>query len=61
MIKLKELIKVVSFPVWIYSDCEESMYCKNIDDFLKKTNAGMWRKEVKYITTDAEGDLTIEI
>lgn len=60
MMKLKEIMKVVSFPVWI-NDNDESIYCENVNDYLKKTNAGIWRKEVKYITTDGEGELTIEI
>ena len=60
MIKLKEIMKVVSFPVWINSE-EYGIYCEDADSYLKQTNAGMRRSDVKYVTTDGNGELTIEI
>ena len=58
--KLKDVIKVISFPVWINEDglCEEYM---DIEDFLKNTTARMRASEVCYITTDGNGELTLEI
>ena len=58
--KLNDVIKVISFPVWINEDglCEEYM---DFEDFRKNTTARMRMSEVCYITTDGSSELTIEI
>ena len=53
-------MKVVSFPVWINYE-EYGIYCEDGDSYLKQTNAGMRCSDVKYVTTDGNGELTIEI